>query len=56
MTDVTREMVLSIQELHKRNLNLSASTIGERLGLQISPVTIVKVIEGQYNYILEKDE
>jgi len=50
---VTADMVEAIQEVHKANLNLSATTIGERLGLNLSPVTIVRVIEGKFNYLVE---
>lgn len=54
--EVTSEMVVAIQKLHKANLNLSATTVGERLGLNLSPITIVRVIEGKFNHLIESSE
>lgn len=53
MAEITKEMVIAIQDLHKKNQNLSAVTVGQRLSLDISPIIVVQIIEGKYNYLLE---
>jgi hypothetical protein len=54
-SEVTAEHVRAIQDLHKRNPHVSAVTVGNELGLTLSPVTIVRVIEGDFNHLLIKN-
>lgn len=50
---VTAQVVRQVQAEHKANIHLSAVTIGQRLTLNLSPVTIVQIIEGKFNHLLE---
>ena len=50
---VTAEVIRIVQAEHKKNVNVSAKTIGETLALDLPPSTIVQIIEGRFNYLCE---
>ena len=51
---LTADQVRAVQELHKKNPNVSAVTIGRKLGLTLEPKTLVLIIEGRFNCLVDK--
>lgn len=51
--EVTVEIILKVQNYHKQNLHLSASSIGDQLNLNLASETIVQIIEGKFNGLVE---
>ena len=51
---LTADQVRAVQELHKKNPNVSAVTIGRQLGLTLEPKTLVLIIEGRFNFLVGK--
>ena len=51
---LSADLIKAVQELHKKNPNVSAVTIGRQLGLTLDPKTLVLIIEGSFNYLVNK--
>lgn len=51
--EITIELILKVQNYHKQNLHLSASSIRDELNLNLTPEIVVKIIEGQFNSLVE---
>ena len=51
---LSADLIKAVQELLKKNPNVSAVTLGRQLGLTLDPETLLLIIEGSFNYLVNK--